>query len=242
VLGTGDPERSAGFYRDLFGWQTRLTGPGLTEFTLRDLVVAGMAPADTDPLAWLVHISTEDMASTVAAVVAAGGSVRSGPADVGSRGRVAVFTDPEGAAFAAWQRGTFAGAQITSEPDTISWSEVAMRDPAGAAEFYGKVFGWAERRGGLITRFDYRDWETAGRVVAGMIPMTDDLYPAHVPGHWRISIEVIDCAAAASRCADLGGRVIAGPMAVGIGDYAYLRDPSGAGFGVIELLPHLRAT
>jgi uncharacterized protein len=241
-LSTGDPDRSAAFYRDLFGWQARARGDGSVEFTLRELVVAGAAPVagGERPLGWLVHIATDDAASVAAAVTGAGGRVLRPPVDVGTRGRAAVFTDPQRATFAVWQRGTFAGAQLGSEPGTVSWSEVTMRDPRAAGDFYGKVFGWVERPGELITAFDYREWGLHGRVVAGMVPMTDDLYPPHLHGHWRVSIDVAGCQETVDRCAALGGRVVAGPMDVGIGTYAYLLDPLGAGFGVIELLPALR--
>ncbi len=241
-LSTGDLDASVAFYEALFGWSVRSVDTGRVEFVHRDLVVAVAAAAAEGerPAGWVVHVATDDVAATAEAVVAAGGEVLRPPAPVGERGRVAVFRDPQQAVFAAWRRGTFAGAQIGSEPSTVSWAEVVVRDPEQADAFYGKVFGWRMRPGELITAYDYREWELLGRVVAGLVPMTDATHPPHARGHWRISIEVEDCAATARRCAELGGTVAAGPLDVGIGQYAYLRDPHGAGFGVIELLPELR--
>jgi predicted enzyme related to lactoylglutathione lyase len=69
----------------------------------------------------------------------------------------------------------------------------------------------------------------------------DESYPPGTPPHWRTIMLVDDCARTAARAAELGGRVLAGPVDAGIGQGALLLDPTGGMFLVFELIPELRA-
>lgn len=241
-LASSDPAAGAAFYCGLFGWESAEAVDGTTTLTLRGQPVAGLAPvAGPQPPAWLTWISTEDIEATVAAAAGAGGAVCQPVIRIGDQGQRAVLADPEGAVFAVWQRGRFRGAQVVSEPGAVSWTDLATRDMAAATAFYGKVFGWTSREGGLTTNVEYWEWSTSSRVVAGMVPMGEQ-FPAEVPAHWRTTFEVADCAAAVARCAELGGQVLMGPLDVLVGDYAQVRDPQGAPFGMIELRPEFRLT
>ena len=55
---------------------------------------------------------------------------------------MAVFTDPEGAAFCVWQAKEFKGAQVVNEPGSLNFNGLNTRDVEGAKSFYGSVFGW----------------------------------------------------------------------------------------------------
>lgn len=239
-LASNDPAAAVDFYQELFGWQATTTEAGTTVFTLRGLAVAGLARARRRS-AWRTHISVADIDATVDAVRAAGGSVLRAPAAVGSRGSAALVADLEGAAFGLWQPGTFAGAQLISEPSAVCWSEVATRDPAAAIGFYGKVFGWTDQPGEMPTSFQYRDWQVANRVVGGLIPMGVE-FPAEIPPHWRTTVEVDVCADTMDRCTALGGHVFLGPVDIGIGQFAQLFDPQEGTLGIIEPIPAYRLT
>lgn len=238
-----DPAAAIAFYSGLFGWEAHPTEVGSTVFTLGGAAAAGVvaAPAADQPAGWLTYISTEDINATVTAVSDAGGAVLRPPTAVGDRGQMAVCADPEGAVFAVWQRGTFRGAQVASEPNAVCWSDLATRDMAAAVTFYGKVFGWADQPGSLAGELEYFEWAVQNRVVAGMFALGEEV-PAGVPAHWRTTFEVDDCGEIARRCVELGGQVALAPMGVGAGTYAQLLDPAGAAFGVIELIPQLRVT
>ena len=75
-------------------------------------------------------------------MLAAGGQVIVPAMDVLDVGRMAIFTDPVGAAFSVWQAGTHPGAQLVNEPGTFSWSELLTTDVEASKGFYGDVFGW----------------------------------------------------------------------------------------------------
>ena len=237
-----DPAGVADFYGQLLGWTTR-GGPddGRLDFLLPDLVAAGATAAADGPAAWMVFISTDDIAATVAAVTSAGGRVVSPPAQVGTRGQAAVCADPQGAVFGLWQRATFAGTQVQREPGSPSWSELWTRDTAGATAFYKDVFDWSERAGELVATVDYGEFYTAGRTVGGLVAITPDM-PAALAPRWGVTFEVADCAAVAQRCAALGGAVVIRPMSVGVGTAAFLVDPQGAIFGIFEPIPELLDT
>lgn len=242
-LACPDPAAAIAFYSGLFGWEATSTEVGSTVFTLGGAAAAGMVATETpdQPPGWLTYISTENIDATVAAVSGGGGTVLRPPTAVGDRGQMAVFADPEGAVFAVWQSGTFRGAQVASEPNAVCWSDIATRDMAAAVTFYGKVFGWVDQPGSVPGEVEYFEWSVNNRVVAGMFAM-GERFPAEVPAHWRTTFEVDDCARVAQRCAALGGQVALEPTQLGVGCYAQLLDPSGAAFGVIELIPELRLT
>ncbi|MFF5230516.1 VOC family protein [Dactylosporangium sp. NPDC000521] len=239
VLTSADPSASADFYTGLFGWTLAPADDGTSAFLLRDLTVAGLAAAPGRPSAWLTYVSTDDAEATADLVADAGGRTLAPPAQAGTRGRSALFADASGAVFGVWQRGTFAGTQVVNESNAICWSEVVTPDVTAAVTFYGKVFGWTERAGSAGANQEYHEWVATNRVVGGMSPM-GALYPPGTPAHWRTIILVDDCAATASRTESLGGRVMAGPVDAGIGQGAFLTDPTGAAFLAFELLPELR--
>ena len=61
---------------------------------------------------------------------------------MGDSGRMAVFTDPEGAAFCVWQAKEHKGARIVNEHGSLNFNGLNTRDPEGRKVFYGAVFGW----------------------------------------------------------------------------------------------------
>jgi len=233
-LRTADPDKAARFYGDLFGWHR-----DGDVFRLGTAVVAGLVP-EPDPVpAWLTYLATDDLDGLSGRVADAGGAVVYPPAPVGGRGRTALFRDPVGAEFGAWQRGTCAGAQIGGEAHTVCWSELVTADEPGATLFYGKVFGWSTQPGELAPDREYREWLLHERVVAGLIPLAR---PATAPtvAYWRTTVEVLDLADTVQRCLDLAGQVALAPLELLVGRYTRLVDAQGAGFGVIELIPELR--
>src|SRR5262249_28608545 len=100
----------------LFGWEIP-PGPeeagGYRIATIGDKRVAGLGPAmNPGPPTWTTYINTTSADDTAAAVTANGGLVFVPPMDVMDAGRMAVFADPVGAAFSAWQPGEHLGAQL----------------------------------------------------------------------------------------------------------------------------------
>jgi predicted enzyme related to lactoylglutathione lyase len=232
-LHSTDPVKAAVFYAELFGWQ--LDG---AVFQRDGLGVAGLRTEPADTPIWMTYFAIDDLAALSDRVTGSGGTVVAAPAAVGDRGQAALFRDVGGALFGAWQRGTFAGAQVGTEPDAVSWSDLDTRDEDGAIAFYGKVFGWSAQPGAVAADRGYRDWVVNERVVGGMMPLAP--WAVEVAPQWRTTVEVRDIAATVQRCLDLGGRVALGSVKVPVGRYTRLTDPLGAPFGVMEMIPELR--
>ncbi len=239
-LGSPDLEASVGFYGDLFAWEvpeaenSEQTG-GYRQAMKSGRAVGGIMPLmqEGQPPAWSTYISVESADAVAAAVRDAGGSVLAEPMDVLDLGRMAIFADPEGAVFGVWQPGAFAGAGVVNEADTLVWNELNSRDPSGAKEFYGAVFGWG---------FEERQFETGTYTsilvgedtVGGMIDISDRV-PEEVPAHWLVYFATDDADAAVQKARDGGGDVPFGPVDIAeVGRIAVIRDPAGAVFAVIK--------
>ena len=118
-----DPEAAAAFYGGLFGWEFEdVMPPGspgkylIARLRGGDVAGVGSQPEGAPPsAAWNTYVWVENADETAAKVRAAGGTVLAEPFDVGDAGRMAVFADPEGAAFCVWQpRSTAARRSSTS--------------------------------------------------------------------------------------------------------------------------------
>jgi uncharacterized protein len=104
---TPDPERSADFYGELFGWTTEEVagGSGYRVISNGGRGNGGMMPLDprmgATPPSWMPYFGHDDVRGLVEDVAAFGGQVLSGPMPMWE-GTIAAFGDPLGAAFAVW--------------------------------------------------------------------------------------------------------------------------------------------
>lgn len=240
-LGSPDPAAAAAFYSGLFGWELVDQGPdagGYRMAYLRGRPVAGLGPQQQPgPPYWTTYVSVPDADAVAKGVRAAGGQVYLDPMDVLDVGRMGVFADPTGAAFAVWQPRSHIGAGIVNEPGAMCWNELATRDPAVAKAFYPAVLGWtpADQEVGAV---NYTEWRLGDRTIAGMMPM-DDRWPAEMPPHWMVYFAVEDADDSAARAEQLGGTVVVPPTDIPPGRFAVLQDPHGATFSIIRMDPSL---
>ncbi len=154
-----DPEAALPFYSGLFGWEFEDVMPEGSEgkyFIGRirggDVAAVGSIPNGAPPVAmWNTYVWVRSADETAAKIRDAGGRVVIEPFDVMDAGRMAVLTDPEGAAFFVWQAYNQKGAKIVNEHGSLNFNGLATRDPEGAKAFYGAVFGWQT---GVARRFD----------------------------------------------------------------------------------------
>jgi predicted enzyme related to lactoylglutathione lyase len=197
--------------------------------------VAGAMPLmqEGQPPAWSTYISVDDADATSRAIQENGGTMIAEPMAVASYGRLAVFTDPEGAFFGIWEPADFAGAELVNEPGAFSWNELETRDPAAAKQFYGAVFGWEfdeeEGPGGMVYNVAKVD---EGRV-AGMADISGRM-PDEIPAHWMTYFVVEDTDKAIERVSSAGGQVQFGPVEIPVGRFAMVTDPWGAAFAVVR--------
>jgi uncharacterized protein len=112
-LATSDTGRAESFYAGLFGWTAAARDVGgvrYTTFARDGEPCGGMLPVDpawgSVPPHWLVYFAVSDCDGQVALVQSLGGTVLISPTNVPEAGRFAIVADPQGAAFAMFQRKT----------------------------------------------------------------------------------------------------------------------------------------
>jgi predicted enzyme related to lactoylglutathione lyase len=263
-----DPDAAVAFYGGLFGWEFESAmppdAPG-SYFIARlrggDVAAVGSLPdGEPAPAVWKTYIWADSADETATRVREAGGRVLTEPFEVMDAGRMAVFTDPEGAAFCAWQARQHRGARIVNEPGSLNFNGLSTRDVQGAKAFYGAVFGWetldlgggAEMwrlpgYGEFLERSDpglrKRVAESGGPagfedVVASLNPIGDD--EADLPAHWGVTFAVEDADATAARATELGGRILAPPFDAPWVRMTVIADPQGATFTASKFVPENR--
>lgn len=238
-----DVEAAVGFYGSLFGWDIPETGDaertgGYRQALLRGKSVAGLMPLmqEGQPPAWSSYVAVADADATAAKVKDAGGAVMVEPMDVLELGRMAVFADPQGAVFGAWQAGTFVGAEVVNEAGALVWNELNTRDTAGAKEFYGTVFGWSFEDNEYEGTGTYTSIKSGQDPIGGMLDMTGRV-PDEVPPNWLVFFAVEDVDATAEALKGVGGGVALGPVDIVAGRMAVVADPGGAAFALIKPQP-----
>jgi uncharacterized protein len=252
-----DPEAVLAFYGGLFGWEFEDVMPAGSEgkyFIGRirggDVAAVGSIPDGVPPSAtWNTYVWVDSADETASKARDAGGGVAMEPFDVLDSGRMAVLTDPEGAAFFVWQAKAHKGAQVVNEHGSLNFNGLATRDPEGAKAFYGAVFGWQtlELPAGAMWTLpgygDHLEQRSPGLreqmaqmgapdgfidVVAALNPIAAD--DTNTPAHWSVTFAVDDADAAAAKAGELGGTVLAGPVDAPWTRMAVINDPHGATF------------
>jgi predicted enzyme related to lactoylglutathione lyase len=260
-----DPEAAVDFYRGLFGWEFEdVMPPGspgkyfIARIRGGDVAAVGSVPEQAPQMAmWNTYVWVESADETAAKVRDAGGQAMMEPFDVMDAGRMAVFTDPEGAAFCVWQAKENKGARIVNEHGSLNFNGLNTRDPESAKSFYGSVFGWRTLSldGGaeMWTLPGYGDYlerdnpelrkqvaEVGGPagfedVVASINPIPDDQRDA--PAHWSVTFAVDDADAIAATATELGGKVVAPPLDAPWVRMTVIADPQGATFLASKFVP-----
>jgi uncharacterized protein len=263
-----DPEAAVGFYTGLFGWEFEdVMPPGsegkyfIARLRGRDAAAVGSIPEAAPQTAmWNTYVSVESADKTASKVRDAGGGVVMEPFDVMDAGRMAVFTDPEGAAFCVWEAKENKGLGIVNEHGSLNFNGLNTRDADGAKSFYRSVFGWTtlDVGGGaeMWTRPGYGDHlerihpgirdqveEVGGPkgfedVVASINPIPED--QPDTPAHWSVTFGVDDADAIADKATELGGKVIVPPFDAPWVRMTVIGDPQGATFIASKFVPENR--
>jgi len=260
-----DPEAAVAFYSALFGWDFQDVMPPdsagrylIARIRGGDVAAVGSQPEGGPPMAvWNTYVSVQSADETASKVQDAGGRVVMDPFDVMNAGRMAVFTDPEGAAFCVWQAKERKGARIVNEPGSLNFNGLNTRDVEGAKAFYVSVFGWETLSlggGAAMWRLpgygDFLEQSDPGLrermaetgapegfedVVAALNPIADDQPDA--PAHWSVTFGVDDADATAERAAELGGQVLVPPFDAPWVRMTVIADPQGATLIASKFVP-----
>ena len=238
-LQTPDQEAAKAFYGALFGWSSEDAplddeGHYYVRATLEGDVVAGLAGQMPQlaghPAFWGVYLAVDDVDAAAAKVAGAGGSVEAGPFDVGPHGRMVAIKDPTDARVNLWQAYGHIGTGRANEPGTPIWNELVSPDLETATKFYADVLG-VEWQAQDMPGGSYTTLVSGGRPVGGaMLPPMEG-----IPPHWNVYFNVASCDETVAQAQELGGKVLAPAFDVpGVGRMAFLADPQGAMFALME--------
>jgi uncharacterized protein len=281
-----DPEAALDFYGGLFGWEFEDAMPPSSEgkyFIARgeatsssifdtsgDLrngdvaAVRSIPQAAPPPAMWNTYFWVDSADEAASKVRDGGGGVVVEPFDFMDACRMAVFTDPEGAAFGVWEAKKHKGARLVNDPGALVFNGLNTRDVGGARSFYRSLFGWETGAigGGAEgwTLPGYGDWlerehhpnlrkqmadagapEGFEDVVASIIPIADD--QPDTPAHWSVTFATGDADATAAKATELGGQVIVPPFDAPWSTPGYtirmtvIGDPQGATFSASKFVP-----
>jgi len=241
-LRTIDGEGAKKFYSKVFGWTLHDDPVGenavYTMASIRGKNVGAMFEMDATlkkqgvPPHWLSYISVDDVDETVRQATSLGAATIREPMNAHDIGRMAVVSDPIGAAFALWQPLKAFGAEIVNEPGTLCWYELMTTDEKASGKFYTSLFGWnaAADDGAVNYTMFSRDDSPAG----GMIEIQPEW--GEIPPNWMTYFAVADCDQTVELVKQSGGHILSEAKDVPeIGRFATCMDPQGAAFAIIAL-------
>lgn len=187
---------------------------------------------------WLGYLSVSNVDQSVEAIIADGGQLRKPAADMPGVGRIALVTDPQGAAFYVMTPAPPPGMESmdsdvfsVDQPQHIRWNELATSDPDAASSFYTRHFGWQQEgqmdMGGMGKYLFIQHCGVGiGAIMAKMPQMPMSAW------NYYIGVDDIDRAVAAVQAG--GGQIMHGPMEIPGGEFsANGLDPQGAAFGIV---------
>jgi uncharacterized protein len=240
-LATPDCQGAKRFYERTLNWQAddapMAAGTDYTLLKVAGEEVAALYAIPPElrslgiPPCWLSYVSVVSADDAAAKVAPLQGTIVLPPNDVSDLGRMALVTDPSGAALALWEARTHIGARRLGEPGALTWTELLTHDAAGTRRFYEELFDWTSEHSAADV-VPYTIFKNNDGPVAGMEPM-----PAawgYVPSFWNVYFAVDNCDTTVERAVQSGGTVLVSPLDSAFGRVAMLQDPQMALFSVVQ--------
>lgn len=236
---TPDLAAAKRFYGGLFGWtfqDIRLGNSDYAVATLGGHPVAGIfekpiPPGEHRQPAWLTFIAVRNLEQARSEALSHGAKILAPPKTYADRGGQAVFSDPQGAVFAALASTSGDGGDYLAGPGEWIWSALLTNDPSRSADFYKAVFGYEV--------FDLPSDDDAQHVILAAEDYAragiHSLPPGHRHPHWINFVRVADASRSAAQAVELGGRILVEPHEDRHGgQVSVVADPQGAPIGLME--------
>lgn len=237
-LFTNDVEKAANFYKDMFGWESRKFGAGNNSYLLltnRGLSAAGIIRLKKDDQSenqWVSFISVDNVNSANSYVIQNGGKVLVQPKIFEQHGQVAIFADPEGAAFGVINSSSGDPREVLPEVGQFVWADLFAKQPETQIRFYKGIADYAVEQNDASGVNNDFFLKTNGVARSGILPIPDkDVLP-----NWLPYVRVNNIVESVVKTTQLGGEVILEPSAnLFNGKLAVILDPTGAALGLIEI-------
>lgn len=239
-LVTTDAEAAKAFYCRVMGWSAEdmPTDSGIpyTMLSHAGKEIAGLYTGEPDkdvPPHWAAYVRVEQVDAVAEKARSLGATVVMEPMDVMQYGRMCFIQDPTGAILGLWQAGSHFGAELDNQVGARSWCELQTRDTGAAGAFYKDLFGWESRTKDELMGGRYVLFRLDGADIGGMLQIQESWGP--VPPNWAVYFGVDDCDGTIESAKQAGGKVVMEPMEIeNVGRFAFLADPQGAVFALIQ--------
>ena len=236
-----NPAAAKPFYQALFGWDKieapMFEGETYTMFQCQGRHVAGFATMMPDlqamniPSHWTNYVAVDDVDALADVVTGKGGQILAGPMEVFESGRMLHIQDPTGAQLGLWQARNHIGAGLVNTAGAMCWNELLTTDAEAAKAFYAALFDWQYQ----TDENGYIMIQNRGRNNGAIMQMDESF--GGMPSMWQPYFSVADIDASIAQAQSSGGAIIIPKTeAPGAGHFAYLSDPAGAHFYIIQLL------
>ncbi|WP_455204617.1 VOC family protein [Kaarinaea lacus] len=237
-LFTDDVRQAADFYRNVFGWHAEEFHGGGKTYTLLTYNrkhIAGiveLSRTDKNENQWVSYISVFDINGTAAYVAGNNGKVLISPRTFYQHGQVAVFADPEGAAFGVLNSFSGDPEDRMAQAGEWVWADLFSRQPQQAANFYQGIGQYQVIPDTYSTSGEDFFLRSDGIARAGVGPLPfDDVLP-----NWLPYVRVRDVMDSVMQVTQFGGNILIQPtMEIFGGKLAIIADPSGAAFGIVQI-------
>jgi len=239
-LATNAPEEAKRFYGQIFGWTAEdIATDYEVPYTIlrrQGKQVAGlyqMAPEQGAFPYWASYVRVANADSSADRALELGGRLVMPAVDVMQLGRMVFVQDPTGAVVGLWEPRAHFGAELDNTYGARSWGELQTRDTVKAADVYKGLFGWTSRTSKSLMEGRYSLFELDGKEVGGMIELGPEW--GSMPANWSIYFGVEDCDGVLAAVKRLGGTIVMDAREIDtVGRFAFLGDPQGAIFAVIQ--------
>lgn len=182
---------------------------------------------------WMAYIQVTGLDDRIDRAVELDASVIMGRTEVPEVGHWAILADPTGAPFYLFElypqrRSSQTG--YDSGAGHVIWNELITTDVSAATTFYRAIAGW-ELTPLAPGQHPYTVAKSDGSPVAGLFqPGTPPANPM-----WIVSFQTDDIDATIANVLALGGAVVHAANTVpGVGRTAWVADPTGAVFGLMQ--------
>lgn len=233
-----DPAATDAFYADVFGWTVEAESAmpnGYRMMSQNGEHFGGVLPWDIAMSAssWMSYIQISQLDELVHRATELGGTIHVGGTDIPGVGRFAIVADPTGAPFYLFDlppERRDRTARYNRGDGFPIWNELITTDVDTATRYYEALIGWK-----MVPTSPGKNPYTIAKVgpdaVAGLFQ------PATPPAHsmWIVSFQTSDIDATIEKVLASGGTVIHPASTVsGIGRTAWVADPTGAIFGLMQ--------
>ena len=238
-LATTDLDNQKAFYGDVFDWTFRTltdASDGYTLISSGGRAIAGMffvkphEDAGVGAL-WIGLMSTDDLASAVAAVKQGDGKIHTEPTAVARRGTYALLLDPEGALFGLLKSDSGDPPDRTTAIGHFLWMDLFADQPTKAGDFYRQLADYEITRNRVKEGVDRLILSSQGKPRAGIVPLPKNANRAG----WLPYVRVGSVDETLEKVKAAGGHVMVSPHQDLLdGNLAIFADPQGGVLGIVK--------